>query len=278
MHSLAVWRSAELSHAYAVFVAAGVHGQAILSKFDLSDVRALVHRHQPVDWEAEGAARREPRRGKRVALAATVLAPVGPLLVYSLHLEVFTGIIGRVRQFADVLHDCTQPGRPDRQAICGDLNTMAHSVARLSPAYCRDSFRWRSLGVTEARFWAHNVFAVTNTPEAAQVVASAHADASVGRRYPPSPPLALPPGASNARLAAYGLPESVCAQCVNPGFVDPWCPDGDVTLDNPTYWGLMKGKLDWLLVRNLRVLGKSMGNHLYEVSDHKWLCVDVVEC
>jgi hypothetical protein len=222
------------------------------------------------------AARREPRHGKRVALAATVLAPDGPILVYSLHLEVFTGITGRLLQFTDVLQDCSQPGRPDRQVICGDLNTMAHSVARLSPTYCCDSFRWRSLGVTEARFWAHNLFAVTNSPEAAQVVAAAYEeDLLAGRRYKPSPPLALALGASNARLAAYRLPESLCAQCVNPGFVDPWCPDGDVTLNNATYLGLMQGKLDWLLVRNLRVVDKSMGNHLYECSDHKWLCVDV---
>ncbi len=34
----------------------GVHGQALLSKHALSDVRALVHTHQPIDWEAEGCA------------------------------------------------------------------------------------------------------------------------------------------------------------------------------------------------------------------------------
>lgn len=140
----------------------GVHGQAVLTKFDFSEVRALVHSSQPVDWAAEGPARREPRRGKRVALAATVVAPppVGHIMVYSLHLEVFCGIGARLHQFADVLQDSTAPGRPARQIICGDLNTMAHSVARLSPNYCCDSFRWRTLGRTEARFWAHNVFAV----------------------------------------------------------------------------------------------------------------------
>ena len=34
----------------------GVHGQAILSRFPLSNVRAVVHSHQPVDWDAEGCA------------------------------------------------------------------------------------------------------------------------------------------------------------------------------------------------------------------------------
>ena len=47
----------------------GLHGQVLLSRYDLVDVRALVHSHQPVDWEEEGAARAEPRRGKRVVFA-----------------------------------------------------------------------------------------------------------------------------------------------------------------------------------------------------------------
>ena len=104
----------------------GVHGQAILSRFALRDVRAIVHSHQPVDWDAEGCvpggglgravpadascarreARREPRRGKRVALAAVaeLPQPLGRVLVYSLHLEVFTGITGRLMQFAGAHH------------------------------------------------------------------------------------------------------------------------------------------------------------------------------
>ena len=32
----------------------GVHGQALLSRYSLEDARALVHSHQPVDWDAEG--------------------------------------------------------------------------------------------------------------------------------------------------------------------------------------------------------------------------------
>jgi hypothetical protein len=70
----------------------GVHGNAILSRFDISNARALPHSHHPVDWDAGGGghalAAREPRRGRRAALAATVAAPGGPLLVYSVHLEV----------------------------------------------------------------------------------------------------------------------------------------------------------------------------------------------
>jgi endonuclease/exonuclease/phosphatase family metal-dependent hydrolase len=47
-------------------------------------------REHPVDWEAPKhvLAAREPRHGRRAALAATLHTPAGPLLVYNLHLEV----------------------------------------------------------------------------------------------------------------------------------------------------------------------------------------------
>jgi hypothetical protein len=181
----------------------GAHGQALLSRYSLLEPRALVHTHQPVDWDAEGCApalppwlvphvsrltrpdrcatsraaqrrlappprseaRGEPRRGKRVALAAVAALPqpLGHVLVYSLHLEVFTGITGRLQQFAgaggaacarrtacavcagpqrsaecasaarcvatDVLEDARKAGQPARQVVMGDLNTMAHRRA-----------------------------------------------------------------------------------------------------------------------------------------------------
>lgn len=65
------------------------------------------------------------------------------------------------------------------------------------------------------------------------------------------------------------------------GFQDPWQasnPD-HATLDNPAWrwfgWSLMKGKLDWMLLRALTVLDKQLANHDYEASDHKLLYVDV---
>lgn len=39
---------------------------------------------------------------------------------------------------------------------------------------------------------------------------------------------------------------------MNPGLADPFHPDRDVTLNNPKYWGLMQGKLDWVLLRGLK--------------------------
>jgi hypothetical protein len=43
------------------------------------------------------------------------------------------------------------------QMILGDLNTMAHGVARLSPHYCCDVMRWRALGWFEAAWWHSRV-------------------------------------------------------------------------------------------------------------------------
>lgn len=63
------------------------------------------------------------------------------------------------------------------------------------------------------------------------------------------------------------------------GFADPFHPVDTITLDNPKFRffgiSLMKGKLDWVLLRRMIVTGTSVGNHDYSASDHKWLCADV---
>lgn len=48
------------------------------------------------------------------------------------------------------------------QAILGDLNTMAHGIARLSPHYCCDRMRLWSIGKEEAQFWQENVLSVAD--------------------------------------------------------------------------------------------------------------------
>lgn len=149
---------------------------------------------------------------------------------------------------------------------------MLCSVARLSPLYCCDKFRWASLGSSEARFWATNLFEVFEAEHAEAAAPEVVEDAV------PSDParLTVPRGGANPRLAAWGLPAELCAAAVNPGFRDPFSPDC-VTLNNPTYWGLMQGKLDWVLLRGaaLAVAGTELGNHDYALSDHKWLTVDM---
>jgi hypothetical protein len=64
-----------------------------------------------------------------------------------------------------------------------------------------------------------------------------------------------------------------------PGFADPFPAAATVTLDNPAYrWlglSLMRGKLDWALLRRLRVRSRALGNEQYALSDHKWMALEV---
>lgn len=232
----------------------GLHGNAILSRFDLT-ARTLPHSHHPINWGAVGDKFREPRVGERAILAADVIVPGlgSPLLCYSLHLEIFCGIFDRLQQFGDVLEDSRRyvAERP-YQLIFGDLNTMAHGIARFSSLYCRDWLRWGSLGVSEAAWWRDNVLGVTCDSDA------------------------VDKDGSNKRLQRY-VPQNLRAadamRLVNPFFFDPFCAETDTTLHG--YRGLYKGKLDWTLLRGLRVLGKGTDNDNFTASDHKLLYVTV---
>lgn len=67
----------------------------------------IVCRLHPVDWNdaTDPIAKREPRRGQRATLRATIETPQGPLVVYCAHLEVFCGMLARVAQLADIFAD-----------------------------------------------------------------------------------------------------------------------------------------------------------------------------
>jgi hypothetical protein len=69
----------------------------------------------------------------------------------------------------------------------------------------------------------------------------------------------------------------VAAAAVNPGFLDPFDCVADYTLDNPAYrigpLHLMRGKLDWCLLKGCRVLATALGNDDFAASDHRWLLV-----
>jgi len=166
-------------------------------------------------------------------------------LCYSGHLEIFCGMLGRISQFSEILADAYQNNkRIPHQIILGDFNTMAHGIARLSPKYCLDHMRWKSLGRTEAEFWSDHIL-------------SYHVEH----------------GEINTHLKGLGLPHSVLTNARNSGFFDPFDVTTDITLTN--YWGLYQGKLDWVLLRGFHVLSKRLGNHDYSASDHKYLLVDV---
>jgi endonuclease/exonuclease/phosphatase family metal-dependent hydrolase len=228
----------------------GVHGNALLSKFDFGQARSIAH-FEAYNWERDGILVREPRKGRRYMLSVEVLTPLAKILVYNLHLEVFCGILDRVRQMADCFEDVRQEERRHRNEgnepppilICGDLNTMAHSIARLSPKYCRDKMRFFSFGVNEATWWKRNVFDVVNHK-------------------------------TNSRVLRWGLTPDEAQRAINPGFYDPFNIYHDVTLCN--HHGLFQGKLDWILLKHLIAIRTDLGNHDYSASDHKWLRAEIV--
>ncbi|KAL3132526.1 hypothetical protein ABBQ32_009069 [Trebouxia sp. C0010 RCD-2024] len=295
----------------------GVHGNALLSKFDITDARLVHHRMHPVDWNdpTHPLAQTEPRRGQRAVLAATVLTPQGPLLCYCLHMEVFCGMLARIEQFADVMADSKLQLKQGmyHQAVLGDLNTMAHGIARFSPKFCTDKMRFWSLGQSEAALWQKKVFNIvdlntipeqdeaqkvrqrsgpseqpkgdassTSTTQDSSCPQAEHAAGQQTATQEAGGPAWFPPGllgpSINGPLRRWGLSEQVCQDITNPGFTDPF-GHNNVTLDNPAYrymgLSLMKGKLDWLLLRKMQTLTTSIGNHSYSASDHKWLSATV---
>jgi hypothetical protein len=71
----------------------GVHGNAILTKYDFVHTRALVHATQPFDWNLHGNQYGQPRHGARVAAVADIRTPVGVISCYCVHLENYCGMV-----------------------------------------------------------------------------------------------------------------------------------------------------------------------------------------
>jgi len=134
----------------------GIHGNAILSRLDFQTTCTIPHREQPVDWNTEGDAFKEPRRGARVTPAVTISTAAGPLRVYGPHLELFCGATARMRQMQEIIDDAEcqlRSGKASHVLVGGDLNTGAHGFGRAMPRFARDHLRWRSIGYTEAEWW-----------------------------------------------------------------------------------------------------------------------------
>ncbi|KAJ1675974.1 hypothetical protein EV182_000187, partial [Spiromyces aspiralis] len=226
----------------------GVHGNTIYSKFDMK-FRVVKHEHQPYDWNSDGRFLREPRLGERYTIAAEVDIPGrSPLLVYSAHFECFCGISGRVGQLADLIKDSRAMAEKfPHQLVFGDFNTIGHSLARLSPIFCTDRYRWGSLGMSEPEWWYHHILSWYASD-----------------------------GPKNLLLQHQPLPHGVSStddwllkNTVNPEWWDPFDVRKDVTISNHLGW--MQAKADWTFVRQMVVLKHWMGNEDYAMSDHKCL-------
>lgn len=143
------------------------------------------------------------------------------------------------------------------QAILGDLNTMAHGIARFSPKFCTDKMRFWSLGQSEASFWHHKVFCITDpdtVPEQEHAQRNSEADKHAGPHQQAGgtaalqdssasqaetaiaqeaaiqeagqpalfPPRLLGPS-TNSHLQKWGLSEQVCKDITNPGMLQTCC-------------------------------------------------------
>ena len=127
---------------------------------------------------------------------------------------------------------------------------------------------YRSLGWSEGELWDHKILQFTDPEYELQAQAVENAGSSaIATRIP------------NPYLIKWGLPAEVALAALNPGFHDPFDAGTTVTLDNPAYRiagrSLMKGKLDWILLRGLHVRAKDMGNRDFALSDHAWLAATV---
>lgn len=225
----------------------GWHGNAILTRFPIKKAVAVKHTHHPIDWEREGELMGEPRRGERVTLCVTLDIGGQSLAVFSAHLEVFCGILGRIRQFKDILeysYKLLEEQQIFNQLIFGDLNTMGHGVARFHPRFCRDSLRWRTMGSSEAAWWNRQLFSFTTEM-----------------------------GSQNIYLTRFrSLTQHDLQYLRNPYFYDP-VPALHTTLRSVR--GIFQGRLDWTLVRGLRTVDYGLDNHDYRTSDHKLLWVEL---
>ncbi|MFN2511669.1 MAG: endonuclease/exonuclease/phosphatase family protein [Pyrinomonadaceae bacterium] len=126
----------------------GLHGNAILSRFSLENVKLEPFEHQPHDWykdELESVklleagkrkagelvfqekVQREVRRGGRTMLTAEISdarIPGGRMLLVSTHLEDKTKPAGRRKQLEELLARIKDTNGP--VIVAGDLNTSTH--------------------------------------------------------------------------------------------------------------------------------------------------------
>jgi endonuclease/exonuclease/phosphatase family metal-dependent hydrolase len=120
------------------------HGQAILSKWPISNSRLIHFSHQSRFWQPRWFLPRiEPfqeRLGGRIALVADINVAGSKLITYDLHLESQGNDELRLSQMEEVLSDavCQDPRCP--VVVAGDLNLDASKDAA-SMAFARHGFK-----------------------------------------------------------------------------------------------------------------------------------------
>ncbi|CAG8719981.1 5745_t:CDS:2, partial [Racocetra fulgida] len=221
----------------------GVHGNAIFTNHEIT-FRVLDHKHHPLDWEKQ---------------------------------------VGRISQFSEILLDSTNHiNSHPYQLIFGDLNTMGHSIARLSPLYCTDRYRFLSLGCSESEWWDINLFDWHINDGDINLKLQAGGswimvnllkyfyynnndnNTNLDQIYSQL---------NNYMMSGFTL--DVLRAARNPGFYDPWSPARDITLANKNYFGLYSAKLDWTLLCGFEVVNRWIGNDDYSASDHKYMMVEI---
>ncbi len=218
-----------------------LHGNAILSRFPLSDIEVA---ELPAFFDYR--ARYMARHGRRIALIADVAAPTGTVTVASTHFEAHSSPAQRLAQALALAEALARRDTGQPMIVGGDLNTTCLDVTRLSRSLLRNpllALGVPRLGVIERhepllgalgeRGWQYRVcnrdactfsdrgyrahldwLLVKNLPCGWRCEPSVYAAFAGRRRYSDHWPVALalapaPPGRTSDRASRGGLSRSV---------------------------------------------------------------------
>jgi hypothetical protein len=263
-----------------------------LTKFDFKSFKAIDHRYQPYDWNKFGDNLGEPRIGQRFSIKATISMDVDvDVDVYSAHLEPFTGILGRLSQFSEILDEIRSAASSKYVILGGDLNTLSHGFARFfSPAPAGDTMRFRTFGWSEGEWWHEHILKHWSYPiitppntsptSTSKIIDEAYFSSSCSSSMEDFLFQELGGGQLSAapddddrsmeKTSSSLLPLPKCLSHLNlsnPGLI-PTLP-----LSTPTFRFLhsyiYSAKLDWLLLRHFKVQEWRLLNNDFRASDHK---------
>jgi len=227
-------------------LAGGIQCNSIMSKYNVKRHEGLVHPSQPIDWvtlgpdcKKNGLGNKYPRKGLRTAAKAVIETPIGDILMYSDHFEMFCNMEGRLKMLGDLLQDCQreQESHPSEvmQIIAGDLNTFCSGLTKLYPRH-RSPLNSALFGrLAEDEFWNEAIFS---------------------------------PSALSSPY--YKDWSEILPKNLTPPFVDPFVLQPSVDKG----W-IYKAKIDWALLRGLKCTNLFRGNQAQNLSDHMYLCLDL---